>query len=192
MIRRAIEPAAGWEASDLELGRSGPSYSFDTLTALHRAGLTPLQLFFITGADAFAEIATWHRYPELLDAAHFAVVARPGLSLDLLRERVPSLTARMIAPAQLTRVDAPRIILIESNTPDVSSTDIRHRAASGESLDGLVPPAVAAYIEQNQLYRGTTIAPVASAFAANGATADKPVAPDPLSAPDRPDASSGE
>jgi len=153
MLRRAIAGTAGWEVSDLELRRDGPSYTYDTLAHLHREGLTPLQLFFITGTDAFAEIATWHRYPEVLDAAHFAVVTRPGFTLPALQARVPSLADRMIEPAELDAASAPRILLIESPTPDVSSTDIRERAARGESLTDLVPPEVAAYISQHHLYR---------------------------------------
>ena len=50
----------------------------DTLRALHTAGWAPAQLFFILGADAFAEIATWHELPFVLDATNFAVIARPG------------------------------------------------------------------------------------------------------------------
>ena len=153
MIRRAICGTAGWEVSDLELRRHGPSYTWDTLAALHAAGLSPTQIFFITGADAFAEIATWHRYPALLDAAHFVVITRPGISLDAVRERVPSLVTRMVLPADVAVAATPRIITVESNTPNVSSTDIRARATRGESLESLVPPAVAAYIEDQQLYR---------------------------------------
>ena len=74
--------------------RDGPSFTFDTLAAA-REGLSPLQIFFIIGADAFAEIATWHRYPDVLDAAHFAVVARPGTTLDHPAARLPALASRM-------------------------------------------------------------------------------------------------
>jgi nicotinate-nucleotide adenylyltransferase len=153
MIRRAIHERAGWEVSDLELAREGPSYTVDTLDALRREGLTPLQLFFLIGADAFAEIATWHRYPQVLDAAHFAVVTRPGTSLETLRERVPSLLSRMSAPGNLGRWPTTRIILIESNTPHVSSTEIRRRVSRNEPLTDLVPLEVAAYIAQEGLYR---------------------------------------
>ncbi len=153
MIRRAIDGRAGWEVSDLELARDGPSYTVDTLDALGREGFTPLQLFFLIGADAFAEIATWHRYPHVLDAAHFAVVTRPGTSLETLRQRVPSLLSRMSTPGELGRWPTPRIILIESNTPHVSSTEIRRRVSRNEPLTDLVPPAVAAYIAQEGLYR---------------------------------------
>jgi len=158
MIRLALADAnAGdhtpWEVSDLELRRDGPSYTYDTLSALHAEGLTPLQIFFIIGADAFAEIATWHRYPAVLDAAHFAVVTRPGITLESLRGRVPALADRMVEPSALADSSQSRVVLIESSTPDVSSTDIRSRAARAEPLDGLVTLSVAAYIAQHSLYR---------------------------------------
>jgi nicotinate-nucleotide adenylyltransferase len=168
MIRLAVSNKAGWEVSDLELRRHGPSYSWDTLAALHEQGWSPSQIFFITGADAFADIATWHRYPELLDAAHFVVVTRPGISLDSVRWRVPGLVPRMVSPEHLADAAPPRIIVIESTTPDVSSTEIRQRAARGESLDGMVPPAVAAYIAQHHLYRASTDASAASATPMTG------------------------
>lgn len=157
MVRRAIDAAADsrWEASDLELRRDGPSYSFDTLRAMHAEGLTAPQIFFVTGADAFAEIATWHRYPEVLDLAHFAVVGRPGREVADLRALLPELADRMIDPARLNGASAPRIVLIDAATPDVSSTAVRRRAAAGEPLDGLVPPAVAAYIAHHHLYRAS-------------------------------------
>lgn len=155
MIRRAIADVAGWEVWDLELRRHGPSYTFDTLASLHDAGLSPTQIFFITGADAFAEIATWHRYPEILDAAHFVVITRPGVPLETVRQRVPALISRMIPPSQVADSATTRIIPIASNTPDVSSTEIRARAARGASLDNCVPAVVAAYIRENGLYRDT-------------------------------------
>jgi nicotinate-nucleotide adenylyltransferase len=127
---------AGWEASRIELDREGPSYTFDTLTALSAA--TGTQLFFILGADAFGEIATWYRYPAVLDLANFVVVSRPGITLDSFGAHVPTA----------------RVILVEADTPDISSTDIRRRARAGEPLGGLVPEAVAAYIAAHRLYLG--------------------------------------
>ena len=153
MIRRAIDGAAGWEVCDLELRRKGPSYSYDTLAAFHREGLSPLQIFFITGSDAFAEIATWHRYPEVLAAAHFVVITRPGFSLPALQARLPHLAHTMISASDVADSATPQIVLLESNTPNVSSTEIRRRASRAEPLADLVPPAVAAYISEKQLYR---------------------------------------
>jgi nicotinate-nucleotide adenylyltransferase len=152
MVRLAVADTPGWEVSDLELSREGPSYTYDTLVTIGREGLSPLQIFFITGADAFAEIATWRRYPDVLDLAHFVVVARPGASLDALTTRLPDLAARMVAPPIDDELDETRIVLLEADTPDVSATDIRRRVAHRQSIAGLVPPAVSAYVERNLLY----------------------------------------
>src|SRR5262245_12556186 len=77
--------------SDDELRTEGPSYTALTLERLATRGLEPQQLFFITGADAFAEIESWFRYPAVLDLAHFVVVSRPGLSAMTIPERLPEL-----------------------------------------------------------------------------------------------------
>jgi nicotinate-nucleotide adenylyltransferase len=134
----------GWSASRIELDRDGPSYTFDTLTELDKPGT---QIFFITGADAFAEIATWSRYPAVLDLANFVVVSRPGITLDSLRERVPSAFSPRISSDT-------RVILVETSTPDISSTDIRRRIRAGDSLSGFVPDSVARYIAAHRLYSG--------------------------------------
>ena len=140
MVRLAVADTPGWEASDLELAREGPSYTYDTLTTIGREGLSPLQIFFITGADAFAEVATWYRYPDIFALATFVVVTRPGTALASLRARLPEDTARA------------NVVLLEADTPDISATDIRTRVARGESVEGLVPAAVSAYIQKNSLY----------------------------------------
>lgn len=148
-----------WSVSDIELKRDGPSYTFDTLTELIQQDHPASQIFFIIGADAFAEIATWSRYPAVLDLANFAVVARPGITLDSLQKRLPDLAERMTTPASLKSNaqgarpgDPTRIILIEAATPDISSTDIRRRLNTGESIAGLVPAFVGTYIAHHRLY----------------------------------------
>jgi nicotinate-nucleotide adenylyltransferase len=155
MTALAIEGRPGWSVSDMEIRRAGPSYSFDTLTALATAEhLAAWQICFLIGTDAFAEIATWWRYPGVLDLAHFVVVARPGFGLAALRARVPALADRMTTPGAMPRRPdtTTRIVLLEATTPDVSSTAIRARAARGESLEGLVSAPVAQYIRQHALY----------------------------------------
>jgi nicotinate-nucleotide adenylyltransferase len=142
MARLAAAEHPGWSASRIELDREGPSYTYDTLMTLRGS-----QIFFITGADAFAEIATWSRYPAVLDLANFVVVSRPGITLDSLRARVPS--AFRDRPSASTRV-----ILVEAHTPDISSTDIRRRVRAGQSLSGFVPDSVARFIAEHRLYSG--------------------------------------
>jgi nicotinate-nucleotide adenylyltransferase len=157
MASLAAAEQPGWTASDLELKREGPSYTFDTLTAL-RATSTQ-QFFFIIGADAFAEIATWARYPAVLDLAHFAVVARPGITLDSLQKRLPDLAVRMTTPDWFKQSSSvrPAVILIQAETPDVSSTTIRRRVRAGESISELVPASVASYISTHRLYVEATL-----------------------------------
>jgi len=141
-----------WTVSDCELHRDGVSYTFDTLAELHRDGLRATQIFFLIGADAFAEIATWSRYPGVLDLAHFVVVARPGVTLADAQARVPALASRLTPAAALPARSTAGIAILNAQTPDVSSTDIRARVAAGRSLSGLVPAPVERYIRRHGLY----------------------------------------
>ena len=178
MTAMAVDKVDGLEASDLELSAPGISYTSATLDRLHAVGLRPAQIFFITGADAFAEIETWHRYPEVLDMAHFVVVSRPGHAASALPAVIPSLAPRMRAcpdraeqvegwPQQPAGVEGnPAVFLIDWKTPVVSSTEIRRRIRSGETLTGLVPPAVERHIVQHRLY-GEDAAPQGAAAAAD-------------------------
>lgn len=153
MAALAVSGSDGLAVNDMELAAPGPSYTADTLTRLHAAGLAPSQIFFITGADAFAEIETWARYPEVLGLAHFIVIARPGHPVSALPARLPSLASRMVAaPTAASSAGEPAIFLVDARTPDVSSTEIRRRMARREPLTGLVPPGVEAHIVQHGLY----------------------------------------
>jgi nicotinate-nucleotide adenylyltransferase len=143
----------GWTVSDVEIARSGPSFTYDTLLAAQADGLAASQIFFITGADAFAEIATWSRYPAVLDLAHFVVVTRPGTPLETLRRRLPDLAGRLRRAEAIGTTPGTGVVLLEAATPDVSSTAIRGRAAQGFSLAGLVPPRVEQYIRRHGLYQ---------------------------------------
>ena len=131
--------------SDLEVRRDGPSYTVETLEALHRDGVAPSDLFFITGTDAFADVAMWHDYPRILQLANFIVVSRPGSARasELIRNDHSTPERNPTAPA---------VFSVEADTPDVSSTEIRRRVGAGDSLDGFVPPSVAGHIRRHRLY----------------------------------------
>ena len=139
-----------------ELERPGPSYTADTLRRLHETGYDASQLFFILGTDAFAEIATWRDYPAVLDLGHFVVVARPGQALALTQAHAPELVSRirLVADGGGENIPGPpcAVFLVNAATPNVSSTDIRERAARGDSLAGLVAPAVERHIVRHRLY----------------------------------------
>jgi nicotinate-nucleotide adenylyltransferase len=155
-------------ASDVELARAGTSYTADTLRALHESGIERWQIFFLTGADAFAEIATWREYPAVLDLANFVVCSREGVAATSLALRLPDVAPRMIpvpdiaarpgadvaATHRADETGSPetRVFLLDVRTPDVSSTDIRARARAGRPLAGLVPPEVDEHIRRHGLY----------------------------------------
>lgn len=153
MVALGIDGEAGYRVSDLELSRPGPTYTVDTLRELHARGWTASQIFFILGADAFAEIAHWREYPAVLDAAHFAVVTRPGVSLETALARAPELRARM-RDIRNDPVKSPGtgIYLVQADTRDVSATVIRGRLAARRSIADLVPPAVGRHIQAHHLY----------------------------------------
>ena len=149
----AVNGLDGYQVSEMELVRNGRSYTSDTLRQLHASGWTPRQLFFIVGADAFAEIATWREYPAVIDLAHFVVIARPGTAIETAVSRNPELRPRVGPPSMESTKDATTgIFVIEATTRDVSSTMIRDRLATGQGIDDLVPSAVARHIVAHHLY----------------------------------------
>jgi nicotinate-nucleotide adenylyltransferase len=153
MAALAVSGMPRIEACDDELRAEGPSYTADTLERLQARGHRPADIFFITGADAFADIATWKRYPGVLDLAHFVVVSRPGYDIDMLAERLPDLRSRMRPAGSPARTDGGTLIfLLQAPTPDVSSTAVRERLRRGEPPAGLVPPLVETHIQQHHLY----------------------------------------
>jgi nicotinate-nucleotide adenylyltransferase len=157
MVALSAVGREGWRASDLELRSPAPSFTSTTLKKFHERGYGACELFFVIGADAFADIGTWRDYPAILHEAHFAVVSRPGFPVDQLPHRLPLLADRMVhAPLDAVSQLDPLIILIDAPTADVSSTAIRQRRSTGGSIAGMVPIEVQQHIEQHGLYTSMT------------------------------------
>ena len=155
MASLAVSGVSKLFASDDELRLDGPSYTADTLERQHARGLLPSRIFFITGADAFADIATWKRYPAVLELANFIVVSRPGHRIDALPSRLPELAGRMrtsLPDSGPAGGGDPLIYLLQAPTPEVSSTAVRDRLRRGEGISGMVPRLVETHILQHRLY----------------------------------------
>lgn len=152
MAALAAQHEDGILVSDLEMDAPGPSYTTGTLDRLAARGWDLGTVCFITGADAFRDIAAWKGYPAVLDRCHFAVVSRPGVPAHTLGQALPELAARMIA-APCALPSQPSILLVDTPTSPVSSTDVRAAIAAGAPLDGLLPPGVADHISRHGLYR---------------------------------------
>lgn len=133
MVKLATAGEPKFSVSDIDLVRSGATYTYDTLSELqlkHPAD----KLFFILGADAAAGLASWRNAAELLDLAQFVVVSRPGFEL------------------MLPEVAEGRVWVLEIPALDISSTAFRWEASANRSVAGLVPVSVLRYIEENKLY----------------------------------------
>jgi nicotinate-nucleotide adenylyltransferase len=157
---------AGLVADGREIHRPGPSYTVTTLQALHAEDVTrPLAL--IIGSDAFAGLADWNRWEQLFTLAHLVVVERPGA--PALPEAAPPALQEQwnrrltTDPSRLSRQLAGAIVRQKVTPQPISATEIRallEKEGSGRAeLRGLLPAAVLAYIDRNQLYRSPPDAP---------------------------------
>ncbi|RME51349.1 MAG: nicotinate (nicotinamide) nucleotide adenylyltransferase [Caldilineae bacterium] len=142
MVELAIAGRAAFALSRADLDRPGPHYSVDMVALVRREyHLAADETFFIIGADSLAALPTWHEPARLLSLCRLAVAHRPGYRPDLRRlsERLPAL------PDRVAWIAMPGV--------PISGTELRRRAARGESLAAWVPLPVARYIEANGLYR---------------------------------------
>lgn len=137
MVRLAIADEPRFMLDRIELERSGPSYTLDTVKALSAAHPNT-EWVLIVGADQYASLHTWVDWRELLGRVTLAVANRPGAP--------PAVHPEVLAFPHRA-VPLPML--------DISSTDVRQLAQSGADIGALVPPEVARYIETHRLYRGT-------------------------------------
>ena len=154
MVELAIAANPRLEARDLELERSGPSYTVDTLGELRRR--QPARtLWFLMGADSLTELHTWRQPGRIFELANLAVVARPGTAERALSALLPDSLADGFheGPAGLEHESGHEIRMIPFLPLAISASDIRRRIARGASIRYLVPDAVIDYIEKHRLYQ---------------------------------------
>ena len=150
----------GLVADDREILRPGPSYTVQTLQEIHDEN-PGRPLAMIVGSDAFAGIASWRRWEQLFTLAHFVVIDRPErpLVLDALDPALKIQCERRLTtdPMRLSRQLAGAILRLPVTPQPISATALRVALAGGaearERIRGLLPAAVLAYIDRNQLYR---------------------------------------
>ena len=142
--------------SSLEYGRSGKSYSIDTVRQLNREFENRAEIFFLMGMDAFLELPAWKDYRLLIRYCNFVVYPRPGSDGESVGNRLPrSLLKRVFQipnGAPVAVHPGHRIYLIKDFSNRISSTEIRGRVRQGGSLERVVPKAVSEYIDRTRLY----------------------------------------
>ena len=122
--------------SRVDIDRDGPTYTIDTLRDLS-VQMPDAELFFITGADALADIFTWRNADELFSMAHFVGCTRPGYEMET---------------QTLKGIPSERVTMLEIPALAISSTECRERTARDEPVSYLVPDGVVQYIAKYGLY----------------------------------------
>ena len=142
ILRAALRDQSRLRLDTRELDREGPSFTVDTLIDLRaEQGTRPLVL--LIGADAFAHLASWHRWRELFAVAHIGVLSRPGVSSTLPAELEDAVAGRRIATAAgLREQPAGKVIELAVTPLEISATRIRELLAAGRDPRYLLPAGV--------------------------------------------------
>lgn len=141
MVLAATVNNPKFQVSSLELNREGPSYSIDTIKELKKLYIGAT-FYFIIGADAINELASWHDAQNLLKYCHFAAATRAGAELD-----------KQSLLETFGELANTKIHEIKTRQIEISSTEIRQRVAVGKNISYMVPEAVAKYIVEEGLYK---------------------------------------
>lgn len=149
MVELAIRGVRGFRIDDRELRRAGPSYTVLTLESL-RGELGGMPLCLLIGMDQFRGFESWHRWQEIPELAHIAVLSRPGARPGTL----PAWAKARLAEdgSVLQAAPAGRLVFLDVSPQDISATRIRSILAQGGSVAGMLPEAVLEYIQVNHLY----------------------------------------
>ncbi|MBD1389762.1 nicotinate-nucleotide adenylyltransferase [Neiella sp. HB171785] len=153
MAQAAINDEPQLQINPIELNRDEPSYSVETLRRLRQQHPQDA-IFFTMGMDSFINLSSWYQWQQLLNLCHLVVCQRPG---DQMPEQGPEAQLWQqfgIANNQLQQLPlVGHIICLHNPLWPVSSTEIRQQLQCGEHANQWLPPAVAQYIADHQLYR---------------------------------------
>jgi nicotinate-nucleotide adenylyltransferase len=163
MLRLALEDSAGLELSDVELKRSGPSYTIDTVHHFKRTLPAESRIFLIMGLDAFLEIDTWKSYEELLRQVPFIIINRPKAGIgangfrwkaleDYLKAKISADYVFAESRCGFCSPNKQPVYVFEVTALDISSTAVRRLVKEGRSIGYLVPQKVAEFIKSKGIY----------------------------------------
>ncbi len=163
MIRLAVSGYSDFTVSDIELKRSGPSYTIDTVN--HFKSILPedTRLYLIVGLDAFLEIDTWKSYNDLFLLVSFIVMARPGAGYssgitkwktyeDYIKSRISHGYEFSVTQSCYVHEEKQPVFIFDVSLLDISSTKIRELVKKGSSIKFLVPEKVEDFIKTKGLY----------------------------------------
>ena len=163
MIHLAITDLSGLTVSDVELNRPGPSYTIDTVRYFKNTLSDYSRIYLIMGLDAFLEIDTWKSYAELLEQIAFIIMARPDSNCpeaeqgwkmleNYLKSTLSSDYEFLTARGCYTSEGKQPIYIVDVDALDISATKIRQNIKANQTIEDLVTPGVAEYIQSKGLY----------------------------------------
>lgn len=155
MVNLAIADNPLFKLDTRELDRTGASYTIDTLISLREELGAEVSLVLCMGSDAFRKLDTWHRWQELLDYCHIALVQRPLSSSETLPKVLETFLFNHYSEhsEDLHGSHAGHIIMQQITALDISSTAICHQLKHGQSVRYLLPEKVIAYLHEHALYQ---------------------------------------
>ncbi len=145
MIKKAIKDFDNFSVSDYEIQKGGISFTYETLEYLKEKGFSgnEEELFFITGADCLFNIEKWKKVEKIFSLSTLVVFSRGGISKAEMLERKNDLEKKYNG----------KIVILDLNQLEISSTEIRDRVNSDKRIDFFVPAEVANIIYSNGLYK---------------------------------------
>ena len=154
MVRRAIADHPRFAVSDVELRRTGPSYTADTLAALAAGGD---ELFFVVGSETFLDLLTWHEPRRVAALARLVVIPRAGSVFDTGGAAAQKVLHEIGVEGGFVHAGGapppPRgVLIVHATSLPLSASDLRRRVREGRSLLYRLPPAVIEYVRAHGLY----------------------------------------
>jgi nicotinate-nucleotide adenylyltransferase len=159
MVKRAVrayEPELGWD--DQEIRRGGTSYTVETLKAYNKTHDSD-NIYFIMGADAFAEFPNWKDFETLIGLAHFVITTRPGSHVSLASVDLPMGLGKYVKASDRNMAilsTGKTIRLARLDDVDVSATEVRKKLRANHDIKQMVPPGVFDFINEKALYKRTS------------------------------------
>jgi nicotinate-nucleotide adenylyltransferase len=164
MIRLAVSDTPCFHISEVELNRSGPSYTIDTLHHFTSRAPAGTEFCLIMGIDAFLEIDTWKSYLDIFRLVPLIILSRPNIGFadsaaqwktvgNYLKTKISGSYIFSASKSCFIHPEKMPVYRVDVTPRDVSSTKIRQLVKSGQSINRLVPESVNAFIQQKGLYR---------------------------------------
>jgi nicotinate-nucleotide adenylyltransferase len=155
MVRRAIAEHPRFDVSDVELRRTGPSFTVDTLSALAAGGD---QLYYIVGSETFLDLLTWREPRKVAALARLVVIPRAGSVFDTEGAAAQKVLHEIGVEGGFVHAGgapppARGVLIVHATSLPLSASDLRRRVREGRSLVYRVPPAVIDYVQTHGLYR---------------------------------------